>query len=324
MSVVTTSVPRPPAPPRRKGGSTMSHRLAYPSNLPVPIAITVKQTGNGRVLPLYPKRQAPAFDPRTRLMDLYPESDGTIALAHDASIEALAVDRTPLDPRDDEPSDDFLWLHVSFSDPLGRRIELSGRRTAGRPVEGQCFGGVATRLAQPVHLETAGDPPGPRWLLVPLLAWCQLEIRVDETLTDSGVLGAIRLIQEESSLLRLTVYPRVVDAAVLSRASPVQAAEELGTAGWCIEWQDVEYLQVPLVPVRAERGDTLLQIAREMSVDPGAVIRANSGVAGPDEPLAGQLVHVPLIVRAASAVARRARATALTWKEIIRGWTTLN
>ena len=67
-----------------------------------------------------------------------------------------------------------------------------------------------------------------------------------------------------------------------------------------------------MVTVRAERGDTLLKIAREMSVDADALVRANSELASPDEPLGGELIHVPFIVRAATAVARRVRATALT------------
>jgi len=81
---------------------------------------------------------------------------------------------------------------------------------------------------------------------------------------------------------------------------------------------------VPVHAARAERGDTLSAIAREMAVDADVLRRANPGVADPDAPLQGELVRVPFIVRAAAAAARRARSIALSWKEIIRGWTTLN
>lgn len=303
----------------------MSHRLAYPPNLPVPIATKLSVKGDGRVAPLHPRAQAPTFEKETHLLQLLEESDGSIILATDASIEALAVDQTPLDPPAGATSDDFLWVAASFSDPLGRRIELRGYQTALPPVAGQCFGGVATQIMHPVVPKEGTWPTArPQWILLPLIAWGEFEIRVDGEVTDSGVVGTVRLIQSEANTLRLTVYPRTVDVVGISRASPIQAAEELGVAGWCIEWEGVDYLQVPVMTVRAERGDTLHKIAKEMSVDADAVVRANAELAGPDEPLAGELVSVPFIVRAATAIARRVHSTALTWKEIIRGWTTLN
>lgn len=303
----------------------MSHRLAYPPNLPVPIATKIEQPGGGRVTALRIGAQAPEFDAVTGLPALTEESDEKIALATDAAFEALAVDQTPLDPPAGELSDDFLWARASFDDPLGRRIQLIGRQALIPPVAGQCFGGVATQMAQPCRPDVSdASSTGPRWILFPLIAWAEFEIRVNEEPTDTGVVGAIRLVQDEANALRLTLYPRVVDVDGQSRASPIQAAEDLGVAGWCIEWKNVDYLQVPVVTVRAERGDTLLKIAREMSVDADALIRANSELASPDEPLGGELINVPFIVRAATAVAKRVRATALTWREIVRGWTTLN
>ena len=118
---------------------------------------------------------------------------------------------------------------ASFDDPLGRRIQLIGRQALIPPVAGQCFGGVATQMAQPFRPDVSdASSTGPRWILFPLIAWAEFEIRVNEEPTDTGVVGAIRLVQDEANTLRLTLYPRVVDVDGQSRASPIQAAEDLG------------------------------------------------------------------------------------------------
>ena len=303
----------------------MAHRLAFPPNLPVPIATKLSAAGDGRVTPLHPRAQAPGFDGQTHLFYLQDDPDEDIVLADDASIELLALDQTPLDPIDDTQSGDLLWVKASFVDPLGRRVELRGRETGARPVDGQCFGGVATQQAQPLLTRTSDSTQSQiHWVLLPLVAWAQYEIRIEDDVTDSAVVGAIQLVQADTNTLRLTLFPRSIGLHGKAHASPIHAAEELGVAGWCIQWEHVDFLQVPIMTVRAERGDTLTKIAKEMSVDADSVIRANSDLAGPDEPLGGELVNVPFIVRAATTVARRVHSTALTWKEIIRGWTTLN
>ena len=303
----------------------MSHRLAFPPNLPVPIATKLSAAGDGRVTPLHPRAQAPSFDGQTHLFYLQDDPERSIVLANDASIELLALDQTPLDPIDDSPSDDLLWVKASFVDPLGRRVELAGGRPVPDRWTGQCFGGVATQQAQPLLTRTATRPnPRSTGSFSPSSHGPQYEIRIEGDVTDSAVVGAIQLVQADTNTLRLTLFPRSIGLDGKAHASPIHAAEELGVAGWCIQWEHVDFLQVPIMTVRAERGDTLTKIAKEMSVDADSVIRANSDLAGPDEPLGGELVNVPFIVRAATTVARRVHSTALTWKEIIRGWTTLN
>jgi len=247
-------------------------------------------------------------------------------LAWEAAIDLLALDHTPLDPIDETcPANDLLWVRARFIDPLERRVEMVGRKAPPLPDLGQCFGGVATQLVQPLAKARGDGTSGPaEWLVYPLVAWGTFEVWVEDDPSDEAVIGVVQLLEGKERTLRLTLYPRTVGQDGSSRAAPIQAAENLGAAGWFIEWKGVEYLQTPVMTVRAERGDTLAKIAKEMSVDPDSVFRANAELAGPDEPLGGQLVSVPYIVRAATSLARRVHATALTWKEIIRGWTTLN
>lgn len=304
----------------------MSHRLAFPPNRPVPISTKLSADGPARVIPLHPAAQAPRFDPMTLLLHFIEHKESDVVLAREASIELLALDHTLLDPSDDAPSaGDHLWVKAAFVDPLGRLVEMRGRKAPVQPDLGQCFGGVATQLAHPLPaVPGGGSPSTTQWLVYPLVAWGAFEIRVQDQLTDAAIIGVIQLMQGTSNTLRLTLYPRAVDDLGSARAAPIQAAEQLGIAGWAIQWEGVDYLQAPVMTVRAERGDTLVKIAKEMSVDADTVVRANIELAGPDEPLSGELVSVPFIVRAATTLARKVHSTALTWKEIIRGWTTLN
>ncbi|HLS89835.1 MAG TPA: hypothetical protein VK101_01120 [Limnochordia bacterium] len=304
----------------------MPHRLAFPPNRPVPVSTKLSAYGPARVVPLHPAAQAPRFDPLTHLPHFFDHPEDGIVLAREAAIDLLALDHTPLDPIDEtSPAHDLLWVRARFIDPLERRVEMVGRKAPPLPDLGQCFGGVATQLVQPLARARSDGSSGPvEWLVYPLVAWGTFEIWVEDVLSDEAVIGVVQLLGGEERTLRLTLYPRTVGQDGSSRAAPIQAAETLGAAGWFIEWKGVDYLQTPVMTVRAERGDTLAKIAKEMSVDPDSVIRANADLAVPDEPLGGQLVSVPYIVRAATSLARRVHATALTWKEIIRGWTTLN
>ena len=297
----------------------MSHRLTFSANTPLPIATKLSAAGAGRVVPASPCEQVPRFDPRTHLP--VPAGDPSpIALAKDASIELLALDVTPLD-QGDGTTDDLLWVNASFTDPLGRFVELCGHEAVPKD-EQQHFGAVAARTLRPIV--SADDETAVLWEIVPLVAWGAYDVRVDGELTDLGVVGLLQLIAGDENSLDLILFPRALDAEGRARPTPIQAAEELGAGGFRLVWRGVDYVQVPVMTVRAERGDTLASIANEMSVDPDTLARANPAVAASGAPLRGELVHVPFIVRAATAVARRVRSTALSWKEIIRGWTTLN
>ncbi|MBO2520793.1 MAG: hypothetical protein CW345_03155 [Firmicutes bacterium] len=302
----------------------MAHRLAFSSNRPVPIAMKVSDPGSGQVLPLPPADQLPRIDPRTHL-PAPPGPPSPLTLAKGAAIELFAIDQTALD-REDGTTEDVLWAHAAFDDPLGRRVRLEGRVAVPRNEAVQHFGGVAARALQPTDREPdePGEPEQPGWTVVPLIAWGSYDVIVDGAVSDARVLGVLRLEERESPRLDLLLFPRVLDGEGRAHAAPLQAAEDLGVAGWRLHWPAVDYLQVPVHAARAERGDTLSAIAREMAVDADVLRRANPGVADPDAPLQGELVRVPFIVRAAAAAARRARSIALSWKEIIRGWTTLN
>lgn len=305
----------------------MSHRLAFTPNTPIPIATKLWAIGSGLVVPTTTDEQVPRFDPATSLPQLV-SAHHPIVLSKDASVELLALDQTVLDAVDGAGGD-LLHIEASFVDPLGRRVRLTGREMAALGDDRQYFGGVVARAVRPPSPDVggAGTPSG--WVMVPLVAWGRFDVWVQDDVSDRGVLGLVYLESNAPGMagantLTVVLYPRVVGAGGKVHAAPLRAAEELGVAGWRLVWSGVDYVQAPLMSVRAERGDTLATIAQEMSVDAEAVARANRDVPGPETPLAGELVRVPFFVRAATAVARRARATALTWKEIIRGWTTLN
>lgn len=300
----------------------MAHRLPFSPNTPLPIATKVSAFGTGQVAPLLPGEEIPRFDPGTHLPAV-PVPPSPIALAKGASIELLALDLVPVDPCD-SAAGDVLWTSASFVDPLGRRIRLRGREAVPKGDARQYFGGVAVRAVQPASTARRdGSEPVP-WVAVPLVAWGAYDIWVGEEQTDAGVVGLVQLIEGEEKSLDVILFPRKLGADGRAAAAPVYAAEELGAGGFRLTWGGVDYTQVPVVAVRAERGDTLSSIAKDMSVDLDSLVRANPQIPWPAAPLRGELLRVPYIVQAATAIARRVHSAALTWKEIIRGWTTLN
>ena len=239
----------------------MAHRLAFSSNRPVPIAMKVSDPGSGQVLPLPPADQLPRIDPRTHL-PAPPGPPSPLTLAKGAAIELFAIDQTALD-REDGTTEDVLWAHAAFDDPLGRRVRLEGRVAVPRNEAVQHFGGVAARALQPTDREPdePGEPEQPGWTVVPLIAWGSYDVIVDGAVSDARVLGVLRLEERESPRLDLLLFPRVLDGEGRAHAAPLQAAEDLGVAGWRLHWPAVDYLQVPVHAARAERGDTLSAIA---------------------------------------------------------------
>jgi len=304
----------------------MAHRLAFPTNTVVPIAVKVDVPGGGAL---------EAFDPSDQTWNhdspywaapesiLGSEADGST----DAQVRLLALDQTPLDM---PATRDTLWLEASFIDKLGRLVQVSAREVApGNPAE-QHFGGVATNRVR--SIPSLGRE-GSLWFHQPLAAWARCDVFVDGELTDSGVLGVISLVEELSygqvhahhaPTLSLQVCPRRVQSDGGALSHPLRAAEELGMPGWTLVWSEPSYAQAPVMSVRVERGDTMERMAKELSVDVEALNMANPDCnSAPFQ--AGDLVRVPMLVRAASAAPKKVHpSVALTWNEIVKGWTTLN
>ena len=289
--------------------------MAFPPNRGVPLAFKITQEGDGWLIP-HDSGDGPIADP-ARLLD-------TIAAPpnlNSARIDVFAVDITP---SDEFPEKDLLYVTASFTDSHGQRIDL--RSTGVARGEGrQRFGGVGSNL---YSLEQD------RWTFRPLQGWATFDVRVNGWLTDSGLLGEIAVTHpiddaHEQPKLSLAIFGRTEAAGMpdqrpLSYAPAGQGALE--TSGWTIVWDDVAYRQAPVLSVRAERGDTLATIAKEMSVDHELLSMANAEYrTGRTALRPGDLVLVPLLVRAATPAAKKThKSVALSWHEIMHGWTTLN
>lgn len=291
------------------------HRLAFPPNATVPLAVRVNEPGGGSLSSLDPGAFTP-FAPRAR-----PQRPVN------AKIELLALDADPLDGI--EPAGDALWLRAAFTDPLGRSVEVRARAVAPGCGEEQRYGGVAVNLLRPSAGE---DDPEASWVHLPLAAWARCEVRVNHALTDKDLLGILTLRQSFSPLpprrtgaaLDLHLCPRRVLEDGRTLSTPFQAAEEIGMAGWSLTWSDVTFYQAPVLSVRVERGDTFAKIARELAVDAEALRQANGWDEG-EQLQPGELIRVPMLLRAADPPPKKVHpSVALTWTEIIRGWTTLN
>ena len=296
----------------------MAHRLAFPPNATVPLATRLKAGRGGWLTPFDPATEELLGPPARREHE------------QDAAIELLALDAAPIDGWGG--ASDSIWLSVTFTDAWGRRVNVRARGVAPGGAGEQRYGGVATNL---VRAAPGAVPPG--WLLYPLVGWARCDVLVDDVLSDADVLGVLSLTEASPSLgqagayygsvsptLTLHICPRRVLEEGRTASVPLRAAEEMGMAGWTFTWDDVSFNQAPVLPVRVEKGDTAARIARELAVDLEAVLRANefrdSGNLVP-----GDLIWVPMLIRASGAVPRKEHpSVALTWKEIIRGWTTLN
>lgn len=292
----------------------MAHRLAFPLNANVPLAVKANESSGGCLT---------AFDPlRHDLLEplVVCDEEG------DASIDLLALDTTPLDELG--PTQDLFRAHVTFTDSLGRKIELSANRALTGTDGEQYFGGVATNLFRPLMTP---ESPSLLWRFQPLVARASFDVRVNGALTDANLLGIVTLTEWSAGqtdevdwpLLNLHLCPKRVAPDGTFYSSPVQAAEDLGMAGWSLTWQDVTFSQAPVLLVRVEKGDTVQKIAKDLAVDIDAFLRANDGPTTELE--AGRLVRVPMFMRASDSVPKKVHpSVALTWHEIIRGWTTLN
>ncbi len=293
----------------------LAHRLAFLPNQGVPLAVKVTQTGSALLAP---------YDLRA---DAGTSHQYTLEDEVETELDVLALDNTPLDWQ--RPTQDSVWLRASFFDTLGRRVEIRADEVVPGTPEEQHFGGVAVNLYQ--QPDGANDA-GADWVHQPLAVWARCQIRVNDALTDSDVLGVISLLEERSNgdsellppVLTLDLGHRRIDSNAQPVNRPLMAAEDLGMPGWRIVWEDVSYAQAPVMGVRVEKGDTPGNIARDMTVDLTSVLRANR-LSESDKLGPGELLRVPMLIRATSAAPKKEHpSVALTWKEIVKGWTTLN
>jgi len=289
----------------------MAHRMAFPANRGVPLATRVSEVGDGWIAPWDLGTDRPAAPAPTE-----PISPNL----RRSRIDVFAVD---LAASDRSETKDLLYVTASFEDPAGRNVEV---RSIGVALAEDCerFGGVCSNL---YRLE------GGRWSFHPLQAWARFEVRVDGLLTGSGIPGSVvvsdSLEDEAAPELSITLSPEPGEEGGLEPSfySCERLGVEKGSAtGWVLHWDDITFHQAPVLSVRAERGDTLARIAKEMSVDHELLSMANAHFRAAGRRLAaGDLVHVPLLIRAATPAAKKAySAHALRWHEIINGWTTLN
>lgn len=237
-------------------------------------------------------------------------------------LELVAVDQA-LSPTPAHPQSDALWLSAAFTGPHGRRVAIHARGAALPPDPRAGCRGVLINSYDHTLL-----PGGERlWYARPLLAWGRFDVEVDGELTDESMLGRVELFHHPFTgrpALSFTLYPRRVDDEGRAPWEPFLAAEEMGMAGWRLRWPLVEYRQAPVARVRIERGDTLESIAEEFSVDPALLRRVNRHLEDPSAPTRGEILAVPLLAGGAARRKRRHRSTALSWLEIVRGWTALN
>lgn len=295
----------------------MAHRLSFLPNRGVPLAVKVTQAGSALLAP---------YDPRA---DLSAISQFTQEEEVESELDLLALDNTPLDCV--HSSEDSVWLRASFIDTLGRRVDVSANEVVPGTDEAQHFGGVATNLFRQCH-DAERNVSG--WRHQPLAVWARCNIRVNDALTDSDVLGVVTLSEGDSDASELAeLIPPVITFDLGTTrighgnqrtTMPLQAAEDLGMPGWRLMWEDVSYSQAPVMAVRVEKGDTATNIARDLTVDLSAVLRANR-LTEDDKLGAGELLKVPMLIRASTAAPKKEHpSVALTWKEIVKGWTTLN
>lgn len=305
----------------------MAYRLTYAPNTQLPIAISLSAPAKTRFYPLGTKHCSPIHQGGpTRTLHL---ATDPIAPQHGpdetSDLNMLAVDSIMLDADIQNPATtvsdlasiytDHFWFHASFRDPWDRAVQIRGRDHLP-VVEGvEFFGGVITNQVTPTD--------DAHWIFMPLKAWGSFEITIDDHVHDSEVLGVTELFHDPRAL-RLTLYPWQIrqDGGLFPR--PLSTAEDVGLAGLIIEWENAPYQQAPTVAVRAERGDTVESIADDMAVDTETIIRANAVDIAPDQPLKGKVLRVPLIGRAAPKNQARSTSLALTWHEMVHGWTTLN
>lgn len=293
----------------------MAHRIEPAPNSMAPLAIHAENVADGQLEPFDPSQDAP-FD-FTEPWEAPPEG-------HDEpnTFQLLAVDQA-LCPSPDPLLSDRLWLSTEFTGPHGRKVRIRAQNVVGPEANLDRYLGVVLNSYDVHHV------PGrePLWYARPLLAWGCFDIEVDDVLTDANILGELELLHHPSTgapVLSFTVHPRRVDDEGNVRATPLLAAEEMGMAGWRLRWPGIEYRQAPVVRVRIERGDTLEGIAKEFAVDPLLIHRVNRHIHDPHDLPRGEALAIPLL----SDRERRSRqvhpSTALSWYEIVRGWSTLN
>lgn len=287
----------------------MPHRLAFGPDQPVPVAVEVSE-------------------PQGALLTPYDPLEGALPTEYEiaADLELLAIDATPLDQL--VPSQDSVWLQASFIDTLGRRVDIRANDVALGTQGRQHFGGVATNVVEWVQNGSNGQG---HWAYKPLRVWARCDIWVNDALVDPSLLGHLVLNQPlldgsllDDPMLILHVLPQRVTSDGHIHSVPIQAAEELGMAGWQLSWDEATYTQAPMLHVRTEKGDTLHKVAKEYTVDPAFIARANRITE--ESPLhPGQLLRIPMLERASSQPPKKVHpSVALTWQEIVRGWTTLN
>jgi len=293
-----------------KGEVHLAHRMAFPANRGVPLAIKISEEGDGWLLPFDPAADGEKADP-----------DDAIALLPNlrrARVDVFALD---IAPSDQSETQDLLYVTASFVDPLGRSVDI---RSTGVALGNDCehFGGVGANM---YCME------GDRWSYFPLRSWARFEVRIDGLLTDADLLGTVTVTErlDDSSAgptLSIAMYPEPAESEGYSSSAVFEAAKPLGMPGWTLHFDDITYHQAPVLSVRAERGDTLAKIAKEMSVDHELLAMANGSIRSARRGLSpGDLVLVPLLIRAVTPAAKKVYPShALSWQEIMNGWTTLN
>lgn len=293
----------------------MAHRIELAPNSMAPLAIYAENLVDGRLEAFDPSRESPL-----NLTELWEEPPET--RQEPSTLQLLAVDQALFDSPDPLLSD-RLWLSTDFTDPYGRTVSIRAQSVVGPGNPLDVYRGVVLNSYDVQHL------PGrdPLWYARPLLAWGSFDIEVNGVLSDTNILGELELVHHPATgtpVLSFTVHPRHVDDEGNVRAVPLLAAEAMGMAGWRLHWSGVEYRQAPVVRVRIERGDTLDEIAKEFSVDPVVVHRVNRHIQDPYDLPRGEMLAVPLLADRAERSKRVHRSTALSWYEIVRGWTALN
>lgn len=348
----------------REGGLSVAHRIELGPNAMAPLALWAENPSPGRLEPFDPAREETfdpfdSFGPQhpatvnpgepvageelaglgetgqaresgafSRPTGATGENWQTWASGESCSsnapsgLELIAVDQA-VPPSPSYAIPDALWLSAAFSGPHGRTVAIHARGAAGPPDPRAGCRGVLMNSYD--HTPLPGGQP--LWYARPLLAWGRFDVEVDGELTDESMLGRVELFHHPLTgrpALSFTVYPRRVGGDGTARWEPFHAAEEMGMAGWRLRWPLVEYRQAPVARVRIERGDTLESIAEEFSVDPILLRRVNRHIEDPSSPPRGETLAVPLLTGHAARRKRRHRSTALSWLEIVRGWTALN
>src|SRR5690606_9399453 len=140
-----------------------------------------------------------------------------------AWIDVFAVDLVPFDGGEQR---DLLYVTASFTDPVGRSIEL--RSTGAVLGDGsQHFGGVGANL---YRLE------GDRWTYRPLQGWAAFDVRVDGRLTDTRRLGVIEIVHDDRgsspcAALSVSIQPTHGHDEGRYIERPVRAAQAPGMTG---------------------------------------------------------------------------------------------